>query len=193
MNDKKLRIVKHEKLHSGFLNIDRYTLQHSLYEGGMSKPLTREVLERGNAVAVLLHDPQRDEIVLVEEFRIGAIHQDNAWLCGPVAGVIESGENEREVARREAMEESGSTVNDLKYIGKYYNSAGGSTETTTVFYAQIDASGVQGVHGVEKENEDIQVVKLSTNEFREFLNNGHIHTASTMIAGLWFINNHPKS
>lgn len=191
MNTKELKIINQETLHKGFLSVNRYTLQHSLYKGGMSEPLVREVLERGHAVAVLLHDPARDEIVMVEEFRIGAIHSESAWLCGPVAGMIEAGEDPEDVARREAMEESGSTVEELQYIGKYYNSAGGSTETTAVFYAQIDASNVEGVHGVEGEHEDIRVVKLSTKAFRELLSSDTTHTASTMIAGLWFIHNYP--
>ncbi len=193
MNTKELKIIDQKSLHQGFLSISRYTLQHSLYKGGMSETIVREVLERGHAVAVLLHDPNRDEIVLVEEFRIGAIHSESAWLCGPVAGMIEPGEKAEDVARREALEESGSTVEELQYIGKYYNSAGGSTETTSIFYAQIDASGVEGVHGVEGEHEDIRVVKLSSSEFRKLLTKDVTHTASTMIAGFWFLNNYPAS
>ena len=189
MNDKKLKIISKETLRSGFLSINRYSLQHSLYKGGMSEPVVREVLERGHAVAVLLHDPSRDEIVLVEEFRIGAIHSESAWVCGPVAGMIEAGETPENVARREAAEESGSMVKDLRYIGKYYNSVGGSTETTTVFYAQIDSSNVSGVHGVDGENEDIEVVKLSADQFRRLISSNQTHNASTMIAGLWFMNN----
>lgn len=193
MTTKILNIIDQQSLYKGFLSINRYKLQYSLYEGGMSAPFVREVMERGHAVAVLLHDPKRDEIVLVEEFRIGAIGSENPWLCAPVAGMIEAGEEAKDVARREAMEESGSTVNELLYIGKYYNSPGGSTETTTVFYAQIDASAVEGVHGVEGENEDIRVVKLSTKEFRDLIASDTIHTASTMIAGLWFNNSYPAS
>ncbi len=193
MNTKKLNIIDQQSLYKGFLSINKYTLQHSLHEGGMSAPFVREVMERGHAVAVLLHDPKRDEIVLVEEFRIGAIGGESPWLCAPVAGMIEVGEDAQDVARREAMEESGATVNELQYIGKYYNSPGGSTETTAVFYAQIDASTVEGVHGVEGENEDIRVVKLSNKEFRELITSDTIHTASTMIAGLWFINNYPEN
>lgn len=186
MNDKKVTIISKESLHQGFLTINRYTLQHSLYEGGISQPIVRELMERGHAVAVLLHDPKRDEIILVEEFRIGAIHSESAWVCGLVAGMIEPGENAADVARREAMEESGSHVEGLEFIGKFYNSAGGSSETTAVFYAQIDASTVDGIHGVEGENEDICVVKMSTKEFIDSLESSSVHTSSLMVAGLWF-------
>ena len=73
-----------------------------------------------------------------------------------VAGVIEEGEKPEDVARREAEEESGAEVGEMEFIANYYCSAGGTTETTAVFYAQIDASGVSGVHGVEGENEDMR-------------------------------------
>jgi len=184
--DKKVSVVKQELVHDGFLKINRYTLQHSLHDGGMSAPIIREVMERGHAVAVLLHDPKRDEIVLIEQFRIGAIHEEKPWLLELVAGVIEEGEKPEDVARREAEEESGAEVGEMEFIANYYCSAGGTTETTAVFYAQIDASGVSGVHGVEGENEDIRVVKVSAQVFIDSLTDTTIHTASLLVAGYWF-------
>ena len=152
----------------------------------MSEPITREVMERGHAVAVLLHDPKRDEIVLIEQFRIGAVHEEKPWLLELVAGMVEEGEEAEDVARREAEEESGASVGGLEFIANYYCSAGGTTEMTAVFYAQIDASSVSGVHSVEGENEDIRVVKLSAKEFVDSLSNTTIHTASLLVAGYWF-------
>ena len=69
----------------------------------MSRELTREVFERGHAVAVLPFDPARRQVVLIEQFRVGALGVvDDPWLLEPVAGIIESGESAPEVARREA-------------------------------------------------------------------------------------------
>lgn len=164
----------------------KYTLQRSMYDGGMSGPIIREVMERGHAVAVLMCDPTRDEIVVVEEFRIGAIHEDEPWVLGLVAGMIEEGEEAEDVARREAEEESGAVVRELEFIANYYCSAGGTTETTAVFYAEIDASKVDGVHGLEGESEDIKVVKMPAQEFIGSLSNPTLHTASLLVGGFWF-------
>lgn len=186
MGTKKVSILDKETLHDGFLKVSRYTLQRSMYDGGMSGTITREVMERGHAVAVLMYDPKRDEIVVVEEFRIGAIHEDEPWLLGLVAGMVEEGEEAEDVARREAEEESGADVQELEFIANYYCSAGGTTETTAVFYAEIDASKVDGVHGLEGESEDIKVVKMSAQSFIDSLAKPTLHTASLLVAGLWF-------
>lgn len=186
MGNKKVSILNQEILHDGFLKVSRYTLQRSMYDGGMSDPIIREVMERGHAVAVLMYDPKRDEIVVVEEFRIGAIHEDEPWVLGLVAGMVEEGEEAEDVARREAEEESGAVVRELEFIANYYCSAGGTTETTAVFYAEIDASEVDGVHGLDGESEDIKVVKMPAQEFIDSLSNPTLHTASLLVAGFWF-------
>ena len=188
MSKKIVNILKKETAYNGFLSIHRVTLEHSLFAGGMSRPVVREVLERGHSVAVLIRDPFADEVVLVEQFRIGAVESENPWLTELVAGVIEPGEQPEEVARREALEESGAEVSSLEFITHYYCSVGGSTETTIIFYAEINAENVGGIHGVETENEDIRVIKIPTTEFINMLDDGRIHTASLMIAGLWLKN-----
>ena len=78
----------------GYVNVDRYQISHQLYGGGWSKTLEREVISRGAVVGVLLFDPTRQEVVLVEQFRIGAWATDwpDPWLLECVAGVVEPGE-----------------------------------------------------------------------------------------------------
>ena len=101
-----------------------------MFAGGMSRELKREVFERGHAVAVLPFDPARDQVVLIEQFRVGALGVvDHPWLLEPVAGIIESGESAPEVARREAAEEAGLEFLDLVPACTYFASPGGSTET----------------------------------------------------------------
>jgi len=81
----------------------------------MSPVISRELMERGQAVAVLLYDQQRDAVIMIEQFRIGAIHDSNgAWLLELVAGMIEEGEQPEQVARRESMEESGCEIKKLE-------------------------------------------------------------------------------
>ena len=67
--------------HDGFFRLERYRLRHELFAGGWSGELVRELLERGHAVAVLLYDPIRDQVVLVEQFRIGALASgEHPWM-----------------------------------------------------------------------------------------------------------------
>ena len=65
-------ILEKTRVYDGFFKIDRYRLRHRLHAGGWSGVMTREVFERGHAAAVLPYDPERDAVVLIEQFRIGA-------------------------------------------------------------------------------------------------------------------------
>ncbi len=61
---------------SGFFRLDKYRLRHRLYDGTMSSIIERELFERGHAAAALLYDPVRDELVILEQFRIGALEAE---------------------------------------------------------------------------------------------------------------------
>ena len=94
-----------------YFRLDEYHVSHELFEGGESPVFTREIFERGVVVALLPYDPHRRKVVLIEQFRAGAIDNDDGpWLIECVAGVIENGESEEQVARRECVEEAGCEV-----------------------------------------------------------------------------------
>jgi ADP-ribose pyrophosphatase len=184
--DKKFKILNKQHCYSGFFQLDKYTLQHDLYQGGETKPLVRELFERGHAVAVLLYDPVLDEVVLTEQFRIGALsNATGAWLLEIVAGMIEPNEQELEVAHREVMEESGCIIEKLKHIGQYYVSPGGTTETISLYCAKVDATTATGFHGLEAEGEDIKVVRFSFQQVIELVKNGTINNYSTVLSIQW--------
>ncbi len=86
-------IVRREKCYEGFYKLDRVHLRHELFAGGMSREINREVFVRHDAVCMLPYDPQRDEVVLIEQFRVGAMGKtDNPWLIELVAGLIDKDE-----------------------------------------------------------------------------------------------------
>ncbi len=181
-------------MHEGFFRLDKYRLRHELFRGGMSREMSRELFERGHAVAMLPYDPQRDELVLLEQFRIGAIHDpDGPWLTEIVAGMIGPGESAAEVARREAMEEAGCQVAELIPISRYYVSPGGTSETIELYCGIVDASQIQeGIYGLEEENEDIRVFKASFGEAVAWLESGRINSAAPIIALQWLMLNRAR-
>ena len=190
----KVEIIRKWATHEGFFRLDKYRLRHELFRGGMSREMSRELFERGHAVAMLPYDPRRDELVLLEQFRIGAIHDpDGPWLTEIVAGMIGPGESAAEVARREAMEEAGCQVADLIPISRYYVSPGGTSETIELYCGIVDASQVQeGIYGLEEENEDIRVFKASFGEAVAWLESGRINSAAPIIALQWLILNRAR-
>jgi ADP-ribose pyrophosphatase len=175
--------------YNGFFKLMRYTVKHTLFAGGWSADMPREVLERGHAVAVLPYDPVRDEVVLVEQFRAGAISvaktPDEAWLLEVVAGIIEVGEQPLEVVHRETREEAGCEISDLIPLYHFFGSPGGAAETTQLFCGRVDSSQIGGVYGIAEEHEDIQVHVVSFAESQRLLAEGKIRAAPAVIALQW--------
>lgn len=186
MIEKKFEILQQKTVYQGFFRLENYTLRHTLFRGGWSKPIDRELFRRGNCVAVLLYDPRRDEVVLIEQFRVGALHQpDRAWLLEIVAGAIEEGETAEEVAYREALEEAGCEIEELIEIQQFYTTPGGCSERITLFYGRVDSHQVGGVHGLDEEDEDIFVTTRHSAEVFALLESGQIESGIPIIALQW--------
>lgn len=181
-----VEILSREPLYEGFFKMNRYVLRHRLFAGGWTPAFEREVFERGHAVVVLPYDPVRDEIVLVEQFRVGAIDSAaSPWLLELVAGIIETGETEEGVARREIVEEAGIEVGRLERVLSYLASPGGMTERITIFVGEVDASKATGLHGLEQENEDIRVHVMPREKVMEMLAEEAFDNAASVIALQW--------
>nr|WP_320114641.1 NUDIX domain-containing protein [uncultured Desulfuromonas sp.] len=183
----KIDILEQRCVYDGFFALNRFVVRHECFDGALSAPLVRERIDRARAAAVLLHDPDRDCVVLVEQFRIGAVADTHsAWLMECPAGMIEPGEQPKDVALRECLEEVGRQPVTLQQIGEYYVSPGGSSEKITLYYGQIDSTGLDGaICGVAHEGEDIRVLVRPWHEIEQQLDEGRITNATTLIALQW--------
>ena len=183
-------VLNSDLTHDGFLGLKRYRLKHDLFSGGSSEVLTRERVEGLRSSAVLLYDPDRDEVVMIEQFRIGAIDRsDGAWLLEIVGGLIEEGQEPGEVARKEALEEAGCHIRKLISICEFMVSPGYSSEQTHLFCGLVDASGAGGVHGVEEEGEDIRVEVLPADTAISELYGGRVNSTTAIISMQWLAMN----
>ncbi len=194
MPDEALEILDRKTVYQGFFRVEVFRLRHRLYAGGWSPPLSREVFERGATVGVLLYDPARDELVLVEQFRLAPhLAGFSGWQTEIVAGIVDEGESEAAVARREAQEEAGVLIaQELVPIHRYMPSPGGSTETTALFCAKVDARTADGIHGLADEHEDIKVVVLSYREAMRRLRADAIQNGPTLLALHWLAANRAR-
>jgi ADP-ribose pyrophosphatase len=186
------QILERERVYNGFFRVDRYRLRHALFAGGQSGPIVRELLDRGDAVVVLPYDPLRDQVVVLEQFRIGAMAlPQGPWLLEFVAGMIEQGESAEEVARREAMEEAGMTMGRLEPVCDFFVSPGGTSERVFVFCGEVDSSTAHGLHGIAAEGEDIRLHVVSFGQAWQWLQKRRINTAGPVIALQWLkLNRH---
>ncbi|MDX6915923.1 ADP-ribose diphosphatase [Pectobacterium carotovorum] len=188
-----VEIIARETLYDGFFSLERYRFRHRLFNGGMSGEVSREILERGHAVVLLPYDPVRDEVVLIEQIRIAAYDTSaSPWLFELVAGMIEPGESHEEVARREAQEEAGLRVGRCRPIINYLASPGGTSERLAVMVGEVDTRTAKGIHGLADENEDIRVHVVSREQSYQWVEEGIVDNAASVIALQWLALHHEE-
>ena len=179
-------IVKRECMYKGFFQLEKITLRHALFNGGTSKDIIRELLVRQEGVCVLIFDPTNDLYLFVEQFRVGALDEDRAWLFELVAGLIDKDEQPEEVARREAFEEAGVVLGKMKFISQYIPSPGGSQEKVYLYIAEANLTSIDGtVHGLEEEGEDIKVHVMPCDSAYALMEKGKVNNPAALIALMW--------
>lgn len=186
MAEKHVDILERTTVHDGHFQMVRYRLRHWQFGGGMGPELVRELFVRGHAAAVLPYDPIRDEVVLIEQFRVGALAAGHdPWLLEPVAGILEAGETADEVARREAIEEAGLPVLDLAPVCNCFMSPGGTSEIVQCYIGRVATAGAGGVFGLDDEGEDIKVHVVPFEQALAWLDQGRLQVASTLLTMQW--------
>jgi len=187
------KLKARHRLFEKYFRLDEYHVSHELFGGGNSPVFTREIFDRGAVVAVLPYDPRRDQVVLIEQFRAGAIDDpESPWLIESVAGIIEDGESEQQVAIRESKEESGCEIERLETISHYYVSPGASSELCSLYCGLVDSDGIGGIHGLAHENEDIRVLVTESEQAFAWVREGRIRSSATIIALQWLELNRPR-
>jgi len=171
------------------LRIDTLRFRHRLFSGEWSAERNYDVLRRGQAVAIVLYDPDRDEVVLVEQFRLAALLAGGSpWQLEAAAGLIDTEETPQAVAERETQEETGLTLIGAPLpVQHYLSSSGNSDEGIFLFCGRVDATAAAGVHGLPEEHEDIRVVVKTLTEVEALLDAGAIESGHTLIGLYWLL------
>jgi nudix-type nucleoside diphosphatase (YffH/AdpP family) len=189
------RVQIHQKrtvFQQAIFRIEEAQLQHERYSGGMSEEMTRLMLDRGDAVAVVVHNIADDTLAFTEQFRYPAYaaEEQGGWLLELPAGIVASDEDPAAAARRELSEETGFEVTGLHFISQFFLSPGGSSERIYLYYARVhstDRTGTGG--GVPWEHEDIDTVFVPLDDVEAMVADGRIQDAKTLIGCLWALRN----
>lgn len=178
----------HHRAYESFFAMDEITVTHKRFDGTMSGPVNREVTVTVDAMLLLPYDPKRDRVLLVEQFRSGAFLRGdmNPWMLEPIAGRIDPGESAEEAAHREAMEETGLTLNELLPISRHYPSPGITCEFYHCFLGLCDLpDDIEGIGGLADENEDIRSQLFSFDELMDLLDSGEAQVGPLVVSALW--------
>lgn len=188
------KIISRKVEFQGWHTLETVVVQPpSLKHAGHVQPMKREVYRVGTCAVVVLYQPETDQILLTEQFRIGALlaGDDNPWLFEVAAGMVDEGEDAETAVRREALEETGCHILDLEFIGKNYPSPGCTTEVHMHYCGRISAAEA-GHYGLEAEGEEIRTHLVPAADAIRMLDEGRITNAASVICLHWFARNHDR-
>jgi nudix-type nucleoside diphosphatase (YffH/AdpP family) len=185
----KAEIVRNQTLSQGWTRLSNYTVDYTDSEGETHR-VYREVYQRTPAATILLYDPKRGSVVLVRQFRLPLqLHGEPAWILEAPAGLLD-GDDPEPAIRREAMEETGFRVRDVRFLFKAYSSPGSSTEVIHFFAATVDTNDrVSEGGGLAEEHEDIEVVEIPLDAAMAMIESGEIVDLKTIILLQWAVLN----
>jgi nudix-type nucleoside diphosphatase (YffH/AdpP family) len=178
---------------------DYYVLRKASFElqrgDGTWATHQREAYDRGNGAAILLHDPDRDTVLLIRQFRWPAYsngHPDG-MLLEVCAGLLDDDDAETAI-RREVLEETGLAIEEVRPLFESYMSPGSVTERLHFYYATYSAEDrVAERAGVAEEGEEIEPVELPVAEALEMVRRGEILDAKTIMLLRWLEAPPPRS
>ncbi|MEQ4451192.1 GDP-mannose pyrophosphatase NudK [Kosakonia sp. YIM B13605] len=176
----KIEVIKDKILSENYFVLRNITYDLTRQDGEVVRH-KREVYDRGDGATILLYNREKQSVLLIRQFRIAA------WVNGSVDGrLIEAcagllDDDEPEVCiRKEAIEETGYEVGEVRKVFELYMSPGGVTEIVHFFIAEYnDAQRVNNGGGVE--DEDIEVLELPFRQALTMVANGEICDGKTVI------------
>ena len=185
---RKVDIKSKTTVFKGRYRIDEYVFDFDRVAGmGRITEARREVFERGDSAAALIHDVERDVIVLAEQYRIATQAKGPGYLVEAMAGSVEPGEDPEACIRREMLEEVGYRAGVLRLVSQGYASPGSSSERIFLYYAPVKTADLVDpkASGIAAEKEDVKRVEFSREDFLARVDAAGFHDAKVMTLGFW--------
>ena len=181
-------IKSRKTVFKGRYKINEYQFDFDRAAGsGRLTDVSRLVFERGDSAAALIHDVERDVIVLTEQFRIATYDKGPGYILEAMAGSVEEDEEPEDCIRREMMEEVGYRAGALTLVSNGYVSPGSSSERVFLYYAPVASADLVDpkARGLTAEKEDVRRVEFSREDFLDRVDAAFFDDAKVMALGFW--------
>lgn len=192
---KRVNIIEEvEAYNKAIFRIIEAKLRHERFDGTMSAEIMRLSLERGDGVTAIVHNPDDDTILMIEQFRYPTYGKtQDGWLVELPAGIVEDGEEPKSTMLREIEEETGYRVDTLHHVYTFFLSPGGSSERIFLFYGRVNPENSISIGGgLEDEHEDIRTFTVRIDDVLERLSKQEFQDAKTILALQWLALNRNK-
>jgi len=182
-----MSVAERVRVHEETLLSDQwYVLKTTRFDylrsDGTWQTQSRETYDRGNGAAILLYDPHRRCVLLTRQFRYPTFVNGHDDLMVEVpAGVLDAA-SPQDCIRAEAEQEAGVRVRAPRKVFEAFMSPGAVTERLHFFvaeYSSADRIGAGG--GLHAEGEDIEVFELPFDEALNWMAQGRIVDAKTIM------------
>lgn len=183
-----VKVLERKVIFDGYHKLEMFRVQpRSLRHGGWAEEMEREVFFGKDIAVVLLYIPETDEILLNQQFRLGALLAGvkDPFMFECAAGAVDEGETPEQAALREAFEETGCEVLELEFAGKTYSSPGCMAEEFHMYVGRIAKAEI-GLYGHEEEGEEIKTHLLPFKSVMQMLDQGDIPNITTACMLHWF-------
>lgn len=175
-----IEVIKDKVLSDNYFILRNITYDLTRKNGDVIRH-KREVYDRGNGATILLYNPDKKSVVLIRQFRVATWVNGNedGRLIETCAGLLDDDEPEVCI-RKEAVEETGYAVSEVRKVFELYMSPGGVTEIVHFFIARYDDS-IRANNGGGVEDEDIEVLELPFAQALEMMKSGEIRDGKAVI------------
>ena len=167
------------------LSDNHYTLRRADFDfrrsNGAWQSQSRESYDIGDAAALLPIDLARGMVLLIRQFRWPVFESGcRELLVEAIAGKLD-GDDPRTCAAREAMEEAGVTISNLRRVSHCFVSPGAVKERLSLFLADYDGTAPRAAGGGhEAEGEDIEVLEMPLDDALAMIASGGIIDIKTI-------------
>lgn len=181
----RVMIEQVEPLSRNWVKLDRYTIRYTRQDG-RADTLVREVHDHGNGASVLPYDATRGTVLLVKQFRLPPhLAGLDGFIIECCAGLLD-GDDPAICAQREAEEELGTRISNLRMVANPFATPGVVTERIAMFLADYDHTArISNGGGHAHEGEDIEVLELPFDDLRRMVKDGAIIDAKTIMLSLF--------
>lgn len=176
----KIDVIKDKILSENYFVLRNITYDLTRKNGDVVRH-KREVYDRGNGATILLYNRDKHTVVLIRQFRVATWVNGNedGRLIETCAGLLDDDEPEVCI-RKEAIEETGYRVGEVRKVFELYMSPGGVTEIVHFFIAEYD-DALRANAGGGVEDEDIEVLEIPFSCALEMVASGDIRDGKTVI------------
>jgi len=179
----KAKILDKEILSNRWAEYACYTIEYTRSDGRIEKQ-KREIHDSGNGAAVLIYNRTKKSIILIRQFRLATMVNDNksGVITEVCAGLVEENNPEKTI-KKEIEEEIGIVIEKVNYLFSGYATPGAKTDKIFFFAAEYgdDISLTTDSHGLKSEQEDIIVFEENFDKIYDQIFTGGIEDCKTII------------